>query len=154
MFNEKDILARLQAGEDVQTIANEMTDAINAANATYLAEKKVEEEKKAAEEAAIAKAKEKKAHKTEGLTAIIQLLCEWLVENYSDEGEDPEAIKEAIAALNVEELVDSIDEFISCINTLNKFTKQIDPTEKKVIKKKTTIDTDKVFNDLFKMMGW
>ena len=50
MINEKDILARLQAGEDAQKIADEMANMLNAANATYLAE--VEARKKAEAEAA------------------------------------------------------------------------------------------------------
>ena len=50
MINEKDILARLQAGEDAQKIADEMANMLNAANATYLAE--VEAKKKAEAEAA------------------------------------------------------------------------------------------------------
>ena len=59
MFNEKDILTRLQAGEDAQSIANELANMLNSANATYLAEvaakKKAEEEaaKKAAEAEAV-----------------------------------------------------------------------------------------------------
>lgn len=50
MINEKDILARLQAGEDAQKIADEMANMLNAANATYMAE--VEAKKKAEAEAA------------------------------------------------------------------------------------------------------
>ena len=50
MINEKDILTRLQAGEDAQAIADELAAALNAANATYLAE--VEAKKKAEAEAA------------------------------------------------------------------------------------------------------
>ena len=152
MFNEKDILARLQAGEDVQTIADEMAAMINNVNKTYIAEKKAAEEKKVAEEAAIAKAKEKRAHKAEGLTAIIQLIGEWLIENYSEE--DPEAVKKAIDAVDVEELVDSLDELVACMRTLNKMSKRTNPTEKKVIKKKIAADPDTVFDDLFKMMNW
>lgn len=50
MINEKDILARLQAGEDAQKIADELANVLNAANATYVAEQ--EAKRKAAEEAA------------------------------------------------------------------------------------------------------
>lgn len=50
MINEKDILARLQAGEDAQKIADELANILNAANATYVAEQ--EAKRKAAEEAA------------------------------------------------------------------------------------------------------
>ncbi len=50
MINEKDILARLQAGEEAQAIADELANMLNAANATYIAEQ--EAKRKAAEEAA------------------------------------------------------------------------------------------------------
>ena len=39
MVNQKDILARLQAGESADTIAQEMVDALNAANAQFAEEK-------------------------------------------------------------------------------------------------------------------
>lgn len=39
MVNQKDILARLQAGESADVIAQEMVDALNAANAQFAEEK-------------------------------------------------------------------------------------------------------------------
>ena len=50
MFDEKTILARLQNGEDAQTIANEMAAMINAANKMYAEEIAKAEEAKRAEE--------------------------------------------------------------------------------------------------------
>ncbi len=42
MYNSKDILARLQAGEDVNLIAKEFADALNDANQKYEDQKKKE----------------------------------------------------------------------------------------------------------------
>lgn len=50
MYTKEDIVARLQNGESMDSILNEMTGVINAANEEYNA-KKVEAEKKAAAEA-------------------------------------------------------------------------------------------------------
>ena len=49
MFDEKTILARLQNGEDAQTIADEMAAMINAANKTYADQKAAEEAAKKTE---------------------------------------------------------------------------------------------------------
>lgn len=60
MINEKDILARLQAGESIDDIANEMTKILNSAKIAYQEEekKKKEEEEKRKKEAKIQEAVE------------------------------------------------------------------------------------------------
>ena len=47
MVNQKDILARLQAGESADVIAQELVDALNAANAEYAKEQEVATQKAA-----------------------------------------------------------------------------------------------------------
>ena len=47
MVNQKDILARLQAGESADVIAQELVDALNAANAEYVKEQEVANQKAA-----------------------------------------------------------------------------------------------------------
>ena len=47
MYNQKDILARLQAGESADVIAQEMVDALNAANAEYAAAQEAANQKQA-----------------------------------------------------------------------------------------------------------
>lgn len=49
MYNVENILARLNKGEDVQAIADEMAKALNAANEQFIKEKEAEESKKAKE---------------------------------------------------------------------------------------------------------
>ena len=63
MFDEKTILARLQNGEDVQKIADEMTTILNQANKAYA-------DQKAAEEAA---KKRNEVQKKEDLQEILNL---------------------------------------------------------------------------------
>lgn len=47
MVNQKDILARLQAGESADAIAQELVDALNAANAEYIAAQEAKDQKMA-----------------------------------------------------------------------------------------------------------
>ena len=47
MVNQKDILARLQAGESADAIAQELVDALNAANAEYAAAQEAATQKQA-----------------------------------------------------------------------------------------------------------
>lgn len=52
MFNVEDILARLNKGESIESIAAEMTEVLNEANDAYAASKEAEERKAALAEAA------------------------------------------------------------------------------------------------------
>jgi hypothetical protein len=52
MFNVEDILARLNKGETIESIAAEMTEALNEANEAYAAAKETEDRKAALAEAA------------------------------------------------------------------------------------------------------
>jgi hypothetical protein len=92
MINEKDILARLQAGEDAQKIADEMANMLNAANATYLAE---QEAKKKAEAEAAKKAAEASALEEEK-NELAQIIADAVMDyidvcapDLIDDDEDP-----------------------------------------------------------------
>ena len=92
MFNEAEILARLQNGEDIQKIADEMANMLNAANATYLAE---QEAKKKAEAEAAKKAAEASALEEEK-NELAQIIADAVMDyidvcapDLIDEDEDP-----------------------------------------------------------------
>lgn len=92
MINEKDILARLQAGEDAQKIADELANVLNAANATYLAE---QEAKKKAEAEAAKKAAEASALEEEK-NELAQIIADAVMDyidvcapDLIDDDEDP-----------------------------------------------------------------
>lgn len=92
MINEKDILARLQAGEDAQKIADEMANMLNAANATYMAE---QEAKKKAEAEAAKKAAEASALEEEK-NELAQIIADAVMDyidvcapDLIDDDEDP-----------------------------------------------------------------
>ena len=80
MFNEKDILARLQNGEKAEDIANEFAKIINSANSTYRDQKRKEAEE--AEKIAAAQAKQIEEAKTKELELILAEFHRWLKQYY------------------------------------------------------------------------
>ena len=140
MFDEKTILARLQNGEDAQTIANEMAAMINAANKTYT-------DQKAAEEAAKAEAAKAEVQKKEDLQEIIDLFIEWLETFYGVK------VHEEVPADQVIELIDSLKEYVEAMKGLEAmFSMKNAP---KVIKSNTKpTNADETINDFLKKMGW
>jgi hypothetical protein len=88
MITEKEILERLQKGEDAEKIANQLIDLLNAANAAYQAE--IAAQKKAEEEAKKKAAAEKEKDKLADLIAksvmeYIKLAVPTLVEEDEEE---------------------------------------------------------------------
>lgn len=140
MFDEKTILARLQNGEDAQTIANEMAAMINAANKTYT-------DQKAAEEAAKAAAAKAEVQKKEDLQKILDMFADWFKTYYGVEAKDE---LEADAVL---ELIDSLKEYVDALKGLESmFNMKNAP---KIIKSNTKPKSaDEQINDFLKKMGW
>ena len=112
MVNEKDILARLQAGESVQKIADEFINAINSANDKFRAEEE-EKAKKLAEEKK--KAEEKEAKKAELAATIATSVMEYLALA------DPELVEsedEELTAGEVQKLLDTVIPFMSSMKNI------------------------------------
>ena len=140
MFDEKTILARLQNGEDAQTIADEMAAMINAANKTY-------SDQKAAEEAA----KKTEAQKYEDLQEILDMFVDWFGTYYEIDVED---LKSELKADEVIELVDSLKGYIEVIKGLESMFDS-KKTVNKVIKSNTKPKSaDDRINDFLNKMGW
>lgn len=138
MFTEKDILARLQNGEDVQKIADEMAKVINAANKTYT-------DQKAAEEAA---KKQNEIQKKEDLQEILDMFLDWLNAHYGI------GAKGDVTADQVIELIESLQEYIEALKDLETvFGIKNAP---KVVKKsvKPAASADETINQFLKNMGW
>ena len=137
MFDEKTILARLQNGEDVQKIADEMTAVLNQANKAYA-------DQKAAEEAA---KKRNEVQKKEDLQEILNLFTEWFKTYY---GIDAKSELEADAVL---ELIDSIKDYVEALKDLEAiFGVKNDP---KIIKSNTKPkNADEQIRDFLNKMGW
>ena len=137
MFNEKDILARLQAGEDVQKIADEMAAIINAANKTYTDQKAKEEEARKAEELKKATELQKKAD----LQDILDQVTLWFAQYYG--------IEESLSADEILTLIDEVQTYVNAFGDLGKMF-AVKP-KVKVIKTQKPDDT---LNAFLNKMGW
>ena len=140
MFDEKVILTRLQNGEDVQTIANEMANLINKVNKTYT-------DQKAAEEAAKAKAE---TQKKEDLQEILDMFTNWFNVYYDI---DTDGRLEADVVL---ELIDSIKEYVEALNDLESLfsVKKSAVKATKSNAKSKSKSSDEQISDFLKQMGW
>ena len=142
MFTEKDILARLQNGEDAQTIANEMADMINKANKMYADELAKVEEAKRAEE----KKKALNLQKTADLQDILDQFAAWFQEYYNiDAGSE-------LKAESVMEIIDGIQEYMDALKGLEMVIGKKPAV--KVIKSNTKPSADDTINQFLKNMGW
>ena len=152
MFNKETILARLQNGEDVSKIANEITDIINEANRTYLDQKATEEAEKKAKAEAEAQAKAKQ--KEEDLAEILSLLADWAEAYYDISRED---FMKNLSAHDIIELIESLQKYMDIFD----FSGLEDGKAKIKIKRKVPIESaekastpEDIFDSLFKRMGW
>ena len=146
MFNEKDILARLQNGEDAQTIADEFAKLLNNANKTY-----TDEVKKAEAEA---KAKQIQQDKEDELDEILEYLKDWMRRYYP---KHDKVILESFDGNSTKDVIASIDAIFELIDL--DFATIF--TAKNPLVKKTAVKTDRkarpaddVINDFLKSMGW
>ena len=103
---ENDIFARLQAGESVESIAKELTENLNKANAQYKAEQEAAKRKAQAE----AEAKQSKALKIEAINFLIDAFIE-----VSNAWGLDDAIDTLFTDLDAEEIVEDIDKAMPVI---------------------------------------
>lgn len=109
MINEKDILTRLQAGEDAQKIADELAAVLNAANATYIAEQKAKEE-------AARKAEAEKAAKEEERNELAQIIADAVMDYI--ELVAPELVQDDEEELSGEEVRKLLDSMIPLMQSM------------------------------------
>ena len=139
MFDEKTILARLQNGEDAQTIANEMADMINKANKMYADEVAKAEEAKRAEEQARIVQEQKKAD----LQSILDEFAAWFQEYYNIDAGDE------LKADSIMEIIDGVQECMDAFKGLEMVIGKKPAV--KVVKKASA---DETINNFLKSMGW
>jgi hypothetical protein len=139
MFDEATILARLQNGEDAQTIANEMAAALNKVNKIYA-------DQRAKEEADRAAAKLAESQKKEDLQEIIDLFMAWLSTYYEVDTQTE------LTADQVIELIDSIFEYVEAMKGLEHMFAKKAPV--KVVKNSPKPNADETINQFLAKMGW
>lgn len=140
MFDEKTILTRLQNGEDVQSIADEMAALINAANKTYT-------DQKAAEEAAKAAV----VQKVDELQNILDMFFDWFDVYYDV---DVEPIRDELKADQVIELIDSIKEYVEALKGLESMLDSKKSAAKATKSNTKSKSTDEKISDFLNKMGW
>lgn len=143
MYNEKEILARLQNGEDAELIIKEIVDKFNATNQKF---KKEQEE--AAEKAKLA------AKKKEDLRAVVAAFINWMSSYYATTPEEVEVFKGAIDKFDIDDLIATIDSLYKYKDAFSKIkitTKKNGDTQKTKIKVGSPED---IFDEFFKIMGW
>lgn len=121
MFNKKDILARLQAGEDIMVIAQELSDALNDAKDEYAAEQKAAEEAKKAAEAKAAREREA-AKREEKLNLLAIGIVNAIAEYY--EILDPE-MKRELVNISAPEIRKTLDSMAPMIKAASNFVNAI-----------------------------
>ena len=139
MFTKEDILARLQNGETADTIANEMADMLNEAEA----------EKKALDVEKVAKEREEarvSAAKRVAVNDMLDAVCDYLVA--SGEGDFIEDLKE----IDTDKAIEMLDGSIKMAKSLEKL-KDLEFSffgDKPVAKK---VSADKAIGDFLRDFG-
>ena len=142
MFNEAEILARLQNGEDIQKIADEMAASLNKVNKIYADEVAKAEEAKRAEE----KKKALELQKTADLQDILDQFAAWFQEYYGiDAGNE-------LKAESIMEIIDGVQEYMDALKGLEMVIGKKPAV--KVIKSNTKPSADDTINQFLKQMGW
>lgn len=152
MFTKEDILARLQNGETVDAIANEMANALNEAEA----EKKALDAEKAAkteEETRVLNAKRV------AVDSMLDALCDYLVA-----AGESEYVKD-IAEIKTDKVIEMLDGTIEMAKSLEKLkdlqfpfaemhkAATINPRVHKIVVDAEADDADKVIGDFLKKLG-
>ena len=151
MFNEKDLLARLQNGETMDDIAKELTAALNAANKEY----EIQKEKQKREEEEMWRKKEEEVQKKIDLESIIDDFVDW-AHIY---GECPLIVK-YLKSMSAEEMLEAIpvvEKAVKVRKDMDNWLASITVPAAKVARS-TKKDIDKKADDILetfmKTMGW
>ena len=148
MFTKEDILARLQNGETVDAIANEMSDALNAAHADYESAKQANAEANRVKEA-----------KRAAVNDMLDAACDYLIA--SGESDFLEDLRE-VDTDKVMELLDGTIEMTKSLEKLKALqfplaemhkAATINPRVHKIVVDAEADDADKVIGDFLKNFG-
>ena len=157
MYNIDDIVARLQKGESLDTIGNELATMLNDAQAKHIAIQKAEEEKREKARQDQIKAQRTATrrellwdvldaiHKYAGYTDYAAVIDKWMAEVTDDD----------IAELDAQ-LIELFKTF-EVLAQLNFDLKVLTPKQENVqkdAKKVAAVDPNKALGDFIKMMGW
>ena len=140
MFDEKVILTRLQNGESIGDIAEELTDMLNKVNHKY------EDTKRAAEEAK----RKREASKRSELKTLVQMIGKWYNDYIATTEEEKVVFSQALQGTDIEDMIGLFEGMHEIIVPL---LSVVDPPVQKK-EKKVQKNTDDVISAFLKDMGW
>ena len=154
MYNIDDIVARLQKGESLDTIGNELATMLNDAQAKHIAIQKVEEEKREKARQDQIKA-QRTATRRELLWDVLEAIREYagytdysaIINNWLTEATDDD-----IAELDAQ-MIEMFKTFEVLAQLNFDFAPKKEPVQKDT-KKVAAADPNKALGDFIKMMGW
>ena len=160
MYNVDDILARLQNGEKLEDIGNELANAMNAAQEKYVAIQKAEEEKRAAE-AEKARQEKIKAQRTATRRGLLSKVLDAIQEyaGYTDYAAVLDKWMAEVTDKDIAELDAQMIELLKTFEVLSQLNfdfnlKSVANKRPAVQKDTKKVDPDKALGDFIKMMGW
>lgn len=154
MYNIDDIVARLQKGESLDTIGNELATMLNDAQAKHIAIQKAEEEKREKARQDQIKA-QRTATRRELLWDVLDAIQKYA--GYTDYAAVidkwmAEATDEDVAELDAQ-LIELFKTF-EMLAQLNFDLKVLTPKQENIQKDTKKVDPNKALGDFIKMMGW
>ena len=158
MYNIDDIVARLQKGESLDTIGNELATMLNDAQTKHIAIQKAEEEKRAAEAEKARQAQIKAqriATRRELLWDVLEALHKYA--GYTDYAAVLDKWMAEVTDNDIAELDAQLLELLKTVEVLAQLNFAVAPKQDKIqenVKKVAVTDPNKALGDFIKMMGW
>ena len=138
MVNSKEILARLQNGEDADAIARELVSALNEAKSAYNAELAANQEK------------------ISDMENILNSIYTFLIKYYCDDEKDAQIINDVFDKLDAKKAIEAIEEMGSMMIELDQQLKDLDKiiqVKKPIPAKKKALNADAVIDNFLKSIG-
>lgn len=162
MYNVDEIVARLQNGDSLDTIGNELATLLNDAQAKHIAIQKAEEEKRAAE---AEKARQAQI-KAQRAATRRELLWDVLdaIHKYAGYTDYAATIDKWMAEVTDEDIADLDEQMLELLKTfemLSQLSFSLDnvkhiamPKQENIQKDVKKVDPNKALGDFLQMMGW
>ena len=154
MYNVDEIVARLQSGDSLDVIGNELAALLNDAQAKHIAIQKAEEEKRAAE-AEKARQAQHTAARRELLWDVLEAIRDYA--DYTDYAATVNTWLTEVTDDDVAELDAQIIELLKTFEFLAQLNFAVAPKQENIqenVKKVAAVSPDKALGDFIKMMGW
>ena len=156
MYNVDEIVARLQNGDSLDTIGNELANLLNDANAKHIAIQKAEEEKRAAETEKARQAQiraQRTATRRELLWDVLEAIRE-----YAGYTEYAGVVNKWLTEVTDEDIAELDAQMIELLKTFDvlaqlNFGLNVKPAVA-VQEDTKKVDANKALADFIKMMGW